>query len=77
MMTNVYDYFFHFNPYQNLWVAFRRDDLHGYGTGKCKTCIKSTSIKTLIEIINKTKGDTSKLPLEAEGKQRMWPKRAD
>ena len=59
---NLYDWLFHYNPYRKVWVAFKREDYQEYFNNK-NHGIASSSVNTLVEIIEKTNGDTEKLKL--------------
>jgi len=58
--TNLYKWLFHYNIYTHKWCAFTREDYLDYFNGK-KEPISSSNINTLIEIIEKTDGDLSKI----------------
>jgi hypothetical protein len=64
-MENLYQWLFHYNHYTKKWNAFKREDYLDVFNGK-KSPISSSSINTLIEIIEKTKGDISKLKTEGK-----------
>jgi hypothetical protein len=51
MKNNVlYDYMFHFNPYEQLWYAFRREEANAYWSDKdnVKSLIKAKDVKTIL-----------------------------
>jgi hypothetical protein len=58
--THMYDWVFHFNPYASMWHATTRDNYPSLFNGG-KNILKSSSIDTLISLINKTNGDEKKL----------------
>ncbi len=58
----LYDWVFHFNIYTDTWAAIPRDKYTDYWSkANLEGVIKSTSFNTLIEILHRTKGDTSQL----------------
>lgn len=53
MNDNFYDYLFHYNPYDKLWYAFRRDDSNDYFSNRASIkTLSAPDIKTLIKGIN-------------------------
>lgn len=54
MMTNevklnkLYDYLFHYNPYQKMWYAFRREDSNTYFNGNKKGLMKHSDLDELV-----------------------------
>jgi hypothetical protein len=62
-MSNLYQWLFHYNHYSEKWNAFKREDYVDVFNGKKKP-LASSSINTLIEIVEKTEGDVSKLKIE-------------
>ena len=57
-----YGWLFTYNNYIKMWVAFTRDDASSYWNGtECPSLIKSPKIESLIYIIDKVKGDPSKI----------------
>jgi hypothetical protein len=58
---NLYDWLFHYNHYTNMWNAFKRDDLNKYFNGELENILTSKKHSTLVEIIEKTKGDKTAL----------------
>lgn len=52
---DIYDYVFHFNIYTKTWAAIHRDDykLHFDGLPTTHRVIKSSSIDTCVELINR------------------------
>lgn len=60
----LYNWIFHFNPYTNLWSAFRREDYAGYWNDPDDPklmILKSTEFKTLIAILHQIECDPEKL----------------
>lgn len=58
----VYDFVFHFNHYTGLWNAIPRSQYTDYWNGSLDaTILKSKSIETLVELINRTEGDLDKI----------------
>ena len=41
----MYDYLFHYNPFQEMWYAFRREDKENYFNGKLTSPPHSKDIK--------------------------------
>lgn len=61
-MENLHGWIFTYNQYENNWMAVKRDDFPLlFSDIKNKNILKSNKIETLIEIINKTNGDISRL----------------
>lgn len=58
----LYDWLFHYNPYKQIWTAFKREEHNAYFS-KPNIGISSSSVNTLIEIIEKTGGNTETLRL--------------
>ena len=53
-MEELQQYVFHYNPFKNTWNAIPRDKYVDYWNGyDGKEIIKSSNIKTLIELIGK------------------------
>ena len=50
-MDKLYDYLFHYNPYEKLWYAFKRDESHKYFNGDKKGVMKDPEIEELITSI--------------------------
>jgi DNA-directed RNA polymerase alpha subunit len=58
----LYDWIFRFNPMDNMWYGVKRDSYNDlFSDLQSKNVLKSSSIKTLTEIINKTDGDIKKI----------------
>jgi hypothetical protein len=52
-MTRIYNYMFHYNPYEELWYAIPRDKYVAYWSGEREDGILfALSIDNLIEIID-------------------------
>lgn len=60
---NLYQWLFHYNHLSEKWNAFKREDYVDVFNGKKKP-LSSSKIDTLIEIIEKTNGDVTKLKTE-------------
>ena len=58
---SLYDWLFHYNPYAKSWTAFKRDDINKYFNGELENPITSKKHSTLVEIIEKTEGDQTKI----------------
>ena len=46
------DFLFHYNPYRDLWFAFKREDSNGYFNGEDVPTTSYHNIKDLIRYIN-------------------------
>lgn len=56
----LYGYVFHFSNYTGLWNAIPRDQYNQYwDNSKTDGVLRSKSIETLVEIIQKTNGSKS------------------
>ena len=56
----LYDWFFHYNPYAEVWVAIPKNQKDGYFNNlNSDQFIKSSEFSTLLYILHKTKGDAS------------------
>jgi hypothetical protein len=53
-MDNLYDYLFHFNPYEQMWYAVKRDEKELYFSNRdeCKSCLHAKDIKDLIRYLS-------------------------
>jgi hypothetical protein len=61
---NLYGWVFVFNPYQDVWMAAKRENYIQLFSGAEKTSddvLKSKNIMTLVELISRTDGDTIKI----------------
>ena len=58
---SLYDWLFHYSPYTKSWTAFKRDDINKYFNGDLENLITSKKHSTLVEIIEKTEGDQTKI----------------
>jgi len=57
-MNNIHDWIFHKNCYTNKWCAVKRDNYNLlFSNYNSPLVLKSSSIKTLEDLINKTDGD--------------------
>jgi hypothetical protein len=54
------DYLFHYNPYTELWSAFKREDSSDYFNGATDNITKCTSIKDLVRYIQNEGNKVSK-----------------
>ena len=51
-MESLYDWLFHYNPYEGLWYATKKEDYLEFFSGKDKRkSVTSPDIQTLITII--------------------------
>jgi len=56
-LEHLHNWIFHYNAYTKLWAAVPRELYNDYWSNfDLEGVIKSSSFKTLIEIINKTEG---------------------
>lgn len=55
MKETMYDWLFHYNPYMEIWSAFKRENKEKYFNGELseKEVIKSKKILDLVDYINK------------------------
>lgn len=61
-MKNTHGWLFHKNAYTNKWHAARREDIHLlFNDIQNPKVLRSSSIATLEELINRTNGDESQL----------------
>ncbi len=60
-MEELYNWLFHYNPYQKHWTAFKREESNSYFNGEIKNPLVSKKYNTLIDIIVKTNGDEKKI----------------
>lgn len=44
----LYDYIFHYNPYQELWYAFKREDSNKYFSGNKKGMMYNKDLDELV-----------------------------
>jgi predicted RecB family nuclease len=61
---DLYGWVFHFNPYTQLWNTVRREDYFLLFSGVDKSSdkvLKSSQVNTLVELINKTKGEPERI----------------
>ena len=67
MKEHLYDWVFHYNPYTKQWSAIPRDSYKEYWNDtNMKGVIKSSSHKTLLEILEKTEGKDIEKKLNIE-----------
>lgn len=58
----LYDWVFRFNSIDKMWYGVKRENYNDlFSDLSSKNILKSSSIKTLAEIINKTDGDIKKI----------------
>lgn len=58
--NSLYNFLFHYNNYTGLWSAIPRDKYNEYWSDhKTFGVVRSRSIQTLTELIQKTNGDIS------------------
>ncbi len=51
-LNHLYDWLFHYNPYEEMWYATPKEDyMKFFGNGDKSTSLKSSEIKTLIHLI--------------------------
>lgn len=58
------DYLFHYNPYKEMWAAFKREHSNDYFNGYTENVVFYYSIKDLVRYINNL--EHGKLPQEAQ-----------
>lgn len=59
-MEQLYDYLFHYNPYQKIWYAFKREAHNDYFNGKKVELIKGKDIDDVItDILVKHKSNSN------------------
>lgn len=58
---NITDWVFHFNIHTEKWEAAKRENYNELFSGDEGNVIKSSSVDTLIQLIEKTDGDVDKL----------------
>lgn len=46
------DYLFHYNPYTEMWAAFKREHSNEYFNGEYSNVVRYYSIKDLTKYIN-------------------------
>ena len=58
----LYDYIFHYNPYTELWSAFKKEDKENYFNGEAprNEIIKAKKIQDLISWITTTQTNGGK-----------------
>jgi hypothetical protein len=47
-LDKLYDYLFHYNPYQKVWYAFNKNDSTAYFNGDRKIAIKNEDLDELV-----------------------------
>ncbi len=63
MNEDQLNYIYNFNSYKDEWRVVHRDNYYDLFNDDSKLTLKSKSISTLIEIVNKTKGNLKTLKL--------------
>ena len=58
------DFLFHYNPYKEMWAAFKRENANDYFNGVIKNVVYYYSIKDLVNYINNLEDGT--IPQTAE-----------
>lgn len=61
MKQHLHDWVFHYNTYTGNWDATTRSNYNALFNGKNSEVLSSKDIWTLIEIINRTNGDKTKI----------------
>lgn len=58
----LYDYMFHFNPHDQLWYGFKRDEANAYWSDRdsVKSLLKSRDIKTILGFLKSPKKPNKK-----------------
>ena len=57
MKEHLHNWVFNYNPYAEKWAAIPRDMYNEYwNNSEAPNIIRSSSIETLLEILNKTEG---------------------
>jgi hypothetical protein len=60
--STLYDYVFHFNTFTKTWAAIPRDQYNEYWSNQnVPGVLRSKSINTLTELLQKTGGDVKKI----------------
>lgn len=52
------DYLFHYNPYTQMWAAFKREHSNDYFNGKVEHVVFYYSIKDLVRYIDRLEDGT-------------------
>jgi len=64
MNDNQIQWVYTYNPFEEIWKACKREHyLELFSNNNSKNVLKSNKIDTLVDIINKTNGDLTKLKL--------------
>lgn len=58
---NLHDWVFHFNIYTDKWGAATRDNYQSLFSDRKHGVLESSNINTLVELIERTNGDTLKI----------------
>lgn len=69
----LYDYFFHFNPYRQLWSAVPRNSMMDYVNGiPNEQVLTSSKIETLIEIVSRGEEFIKSIESDSEKHKTEW-----
>lgn len=61
-MKSTYNWLFHFNDYKGVWCAVKREDAGLlFNDVENPKILKSPNVNAILEIINKSGGDYSKI----------------
>lgn len=72
MEENIHNYVFHYNPMTKNWNAIPRDKYQQYWSdSKTPGILKSSSIKTLVELINKGEDFVKSIKSKKRAKTQM------
>ena len=64
----LFDWLFHYNPYEKFYAAFQRQDKEKYFNGEEGIVVlKSTQLPTLFDILYKIEGDPRNLEKHGVG----------
>lgn len=67
MKEHLHNWVFNYNPYVKKWAAIPRDMYNEYwNNNDAPSILRSSSIETLLEIINKTEGKDIENKLDIE-----------
>ena len=47
-MEKLYDYLFHYNPYEKVWYAFKREEHGDYFNGKKKGMLRNSDLNEIL-----------------------------
>lgn len=60
-MEELQSWLFHYNPYEKIWSAFKREHSSDYFNGIYDNALRSKNHRTLEELIITYKGDIKKI----------------